>query len=48
MQKSSMENKMTNNTWQHVAVASTGATADWNTKFKWSDDLVDFSSIDET
>ena len=32
-----MKNKMTNNTGKHVAAASTES----NTKFKWSDELVE-------
>ena len=37
MQKSLMKNKMANNTSKHIIAAGT----DSNTKFKWSDDLVD-------
>ena len=36
MRKSSMKNKMANNASEQVAAAG----ADSNTKFKWSDDLV--------
>ena len=37
MWKSSIKNKMANNTSEQVAAACT----DSNTKFKWSDDLVE-------
>ena len=37
MRKSSMKSKMANNTSEHIAAAGT----DSNTKFKWSDDLVE-------
>ena len=36
MGKSSIDNKMANNTCKHVVAAGT----DSNTKFKWSDDFV--------
>ena len=37
MQKSSMKNKMGNNTSKHVAAAGTYS----NTKFRWQDDLLE-------
>ena len=37
MRKSSMKNKIANNTHEHVAAAG----IDLNTKCKWSDDLVE-------
>ena len=37
MRKSSMKNKMANNTSKHIAAAG----VDSNTKFKWPDDLVE-------
>ena len=37
MQKILMRNEMANNTSEHLAVAS----AESNTKFKWSDELIE-------